>query len=77
MKKSDIAMIILIASVSVMLSFAIANQLSFLKPPEKGQQVKTEEPIDSKVDEPDKTVFRSDAINPTVQTVVGGGQAAQ
>lgn len=77
MKKSDIAMIILIASVSVILSFAIANQLSFLKPPEKGQQVKTAEPIDSKVDEPDKTVFRSDAINPTVQTVVGGGQAAQ
>lgn len=70
-------MIILIASASVMISFAIANQMSFLKPPEKGQTVKTAEAIQSKVDEPDKAVFRSDAINPTVQTVVGGGQAAQ
>ena len=77
MKKSDIAMIVLIASASVMISFAIANQMSFLKPPEKGQQVKTAEAIESKVSDPDTTVFRSDAINPTIQTMVGGGQAAQ
>ena len=72
MKKSDIAMIILIASVSVMVSFAIANQLSFLKPPANGQKVKTAEAIDAKVTDPDTTVFRSDAINPTIQTLVGG-----
>ena len=72
MKKSDIAMIVLIASVTVIISFVIANQIPFLKPPEKGQKVKTIEKIDAKVDAPDEKVFRADAINPTVQTVIGG-----
>ena len=39
MKKSDIAMIILIASVSVMLSCCKRKQNSFLKPPAKGAKV--------------------------------------
>lgn len=77
MKKSDIAMIILIASVSVLVSFAIANQLTFLKPPEKGQKVKVAEKIDADVDAPDGQVFNVEAINPTIQTVIGGGQAPQ
>lgn len=76
MKKSDIAMIILIASVSVMISFVIANQISFLKPPEKGVQIKTAEKITSTVDEPDTKIFRSDAINPTIQTIIGGDRTA-
>jgi hypothetical protein len=77
MKKTDIAMIILIASVSVLVSFAIANNLTFLKPPEKGQKVKVAEKIEATVDEPSQQVFNADAINPTIQTVIGGGQAPQ
>lgn len=77
MKKSDIAMVVLIASVSVMISFVIANQISFLKPPQKGEDVKTIEKINPDVTTPDTKVFRADAINPTVQTVIGGGQSAQ
>jgi hypothetical protein len=77
MKKTDIAMIILIASVSVLVSFAIANNLTFLKPPEKGQKVKVAEKIEATVDEPSQQVFKADAINPTIQTVIGGGQAPQ
>lgn len=77
MKKSDIAMVIFIASVSVLISFVIANQISFLKPPQKGQDVKTIDRISPDVASPDTNVFRADAINPTVQTVIGGGQAAQ
>jgi hypothetical protein len=77
MKKSDIAMVVLIASVSVMISFVIANQISFLKPPQKGEDVKTIEKINPDVTAPDAKVFRADAINPTVQTVIGGGQSAQ
>ena len=77
MKKSDIAMVVLIASVSVMISFVIANQISFLKPPQKGEDVKTIEKINPDVAAPDTKVFRADAINPTVQTVIGGGQSAQ
>lgn len=72
MKKSDIAMIILIASVCAMIAFFVVNQITFLKPPEQGQKVKTAEVISSKVTEPDPEVFRPDAINPTVQTVIGG-----
>ena len=77
MKKTDIAMIILIASVSVLVSFAIANNLAFLKPHEKGQKVKVAEKIEATVDEPSQQVFKADAINPTIQTVIGGGQAPQ
>jgi len=75
MKKSDIAMIVLIASASMIISFSIANQLAFLKPPEKGQKVKTIEKINPKVAAPDQKVFRADAINPTIQTVIGGQPA--
>ena len=77
MKKSDIAMIVLIASVSVMISFIVANQLPFLKPPQKGVDVKTIDKISPTVADPDPSVFRADAINPTVQTVIGGGESAQ
>lgn len=72
MKKSDIAMVILIASVSVIISFVIANQISFLKPPEKGQKVKVTDAISAKVDDPDARVFNANSINPTIQTVIGG-----
>ncbi len=77
MKKSDIAMIVLIASVSAMISFLVANQVSFLKPPANGEKVKVAEKIDSNVTAPDTKVFRSDAINPTVKTVIGSDQTSQ
>lgn len=75
MKKSDIAMIILIASFSIMMAFLIANQLPFLKPPEKGQKVKTTEAITATVEKPDAKIFNANAINPTVQTVIGGASS--
>lgn len=70
-------MIVLIAGVSMIISFVIANQISFLKPPQKGEEVKTVDKIDPSVTPPDTNIFRADAINPTVQTVIGGGQADQ
>lgn len=71
MKKSDIAMLVLIASVSVMIAFTIANSLSFLKVDDSGVKVKTIEPISAEVTEPDAAVFNKKAINPTVKTVIG------
>lgn len=65
-------MIILIAGVSIVIAFVIANQLTFLKPPVNGQTVKTIQPISSTVDPPSTAVFNAEAINPTVQTVIGG-----
>lgn len=72
MKKSDIAMIVLIAAMSVIIAFVVANSIPFLKPANGGMKAKTVEKIQSKVDEPDAKVFSVDAINPTVETVIGG-----
>lgn len=74
MKNSDIAMIVLIASISVALAFFVANSLPFLKVDEQSAKVPTIESIPygiSESDMPDPMVFNEDAINPTVKTVIG------
>lgn len=71
MKKSDVAMLILIASVAVMVAFTVANSMSFLKVDTAGVKVKTIEPITADVTEPDPAVFNNRSINPTVKTVIG------
>lgn len=78
MKKSDLAMIILIASMSALVAFLIGNQIEFLKPDQNGVKVPTTEKISTSVTDPDPAIFNKDAINPTVQTVIGGnGQQAE
>ncbi len=72
MKKGDIAMLILIATLSVMSAFFIANAIPMLQVSIKGEKVKTIEKITSAVDQPDVTIFNSTKINPTVETVIGG-----
>lgn len=71
MKKSDIAMLVLIAGVAVMIAFTIASSLPFLKVDDSGVDVKTIEEISPEVESPDTAIFNSDAINPTVKTVIG------
>lgn len=73
MKKTDFAMIILIAAVGVMIAYFIASNIPFLKVPEEGIKVQTIEEIRADVAEPDSRTFNTDAINPTVEVVVGGG----
>jgi len=71
MKKADIAMIILIASVSVLVSYFVAK--SFFGDVYSGSaKVKTIEKIDSKIDEPSTDIFNSNAINPAVQVQING-----
>jgi hypothetical protein len=77
MKKSDIAMIILIASMTAIIAFVIGNSIPALKPDSKGVNVPTAELINSDVVAPDPMVFNKDEINPTVQTVIGGSQSGQ
>ncbi len=72
MKKTDLAMLILIASVSVLAAFFIANSLPFLKVSSTGEKVKTIEVISTQKADPDKKVFNKDNINPTVETIIGG-----
>lgn len=77
MKKSDIAMIILIASISVLIAYFVAKAV-LGDVQNQSVKVKTAEPITAEVVEPDKTVFNTDAINPTVEVIIGNdGQAAE
>lgn len=75
MKTSEVAMIVLIASVSVMIAFLIANSLPFLKVDTSEAKAPTIERIEPGIPEsdlPSPTVFNPDkAINPTVRTNIG------
>lgn len=76
MKKSDIAMIVLIASVSVLAAYFVANALLGGKKSES-VNVKVADPISAQVSDPDPTVFNKNAINPTVEVILGQGSSPQ
>ncbi|HEV7951880.1 MAG TPA: hypothetical protein VGO98_00700 [Candidatus Saccharimonadales bacterium] len=70
MKKSDYAMIILIASVSILVAYFIAKGvLGDMK--EQTAKVKVAEPITAAVEDPDPRTFNSNAINPTIEVIIG------
>lgn len=69
MKKTDIAMIILIATVSVLIAFFVTRSLLGTSATES-VKVKTIESIDATVQEPDTSIFNSDAINPAVEVQI-------
>lgn len=71
MKKADIAMIILIASVSILVSYFVAK--SFFGEAYSGTaKVKTIDAIDSSITEPSPDIFNKNAINPAVQVQING-----
>ncbi len=71
MKKTDIAMIVLIASISVIVAFFATNAI-FGDASTEEVKVKTIEKIDTAEVTPDTTIFNSNAINPTIEVQVGG-----
>lgn len=71
MKKTDIAMVVLIAGVGVVIGYLVASNISFLKVPERGMKVQTIREISSDVEKPNPAIFNSNAINPTVEVFVG------
>jgi len=71
MKKADIAMIILIASVSVLIAFFVAKSV-FGDVYSGTATVKTIDEIDSTIVEPSKDIFSKDAINPAIQVQING-----
>lgn len=71
MKKSDIAMIILIASMSVLIAYFVAKAV-IGDVQNESVKVKTTEAITTDIVQPDTTVFNSNAINPTVEVIIGG-----
>jgi hypothetical protein len=70
MKKSDIAMIILIASISVLVAYFVAKAL-IGDTANESVTVKTTDKISTEVEKPDASIFNSKAINPTVQVIIG------
>lgn len=75
MKKTDLAMIVFIASVSMLIAYFIGNSI-FGNVTNKGEQVKTIDVISTTIQEPDKTVFNTSAINPAVEVQITGSEAA-
>ena len=71
MKKTDIAMIILIAAVSIAVSFFVANSV-FGSVYDGSATVKTIDEINSTITEPSTDIFNEDAINPSVQVQIDG-----
>jgi len=72
MKKTDIAMIILIASASVMIAYFVASSLPIFGDVNKPVKVKVAAPLSTSVQEPDPDLFNDKAINPTVEVIIGG-----
>ncbi len=71
MKKSDVAMIILVASISVMIAFFVAKAI-FGDVDNGTVKVKTIDKYSSTVVQPSPEIFNSNAINPAVQVQISG-----
>lgn len=70
MKKNDIALLILIASISLVLSFLLVKAL-FGEPQAAQTTVEKVEAISATLDKPPESIFNEDAINPTVVIQIG------
>ncbi len=69
MKKTDIAMIILIATVSVMLAFFVTKSI-LGNSTDEAVKVKKIDKISAGIDEPSEKVFNKNAINPSVEVQI-------
>ncbi len=70
MKKSDIASIILIDSISALIAWATANAV-IGEPKQSALRIKSAEVINSSVASPDTRIFNAEAVNPTVERSIG------
>lgn len=70
MKKSDIAIIILLVGlVTIATYFLLATLVG--EPGDEPVSVETIEPITTEIVQPNPTIFNEDAINPTVKIKIG------
>lgn len=70
MKNSEKASIVFIITVSVIASYLIAS-IVIGSPNSETKKVDTISPITTEVVKPDSSIFNKDAINPTVEVVIG------
>jgi len=73
MKRTDIAMIILIASVSMLVAYLVASAV-FGGLSGGSAKVKTVDPIDSTIVAPSTEIFNSSAINPSVEVQINSAE---
>jgi len=72
MKKTDLAMIVLIAAVSVIVAF-FATQAVLGGQANEAVEVDTIEKISGEISEPDPNIFNSGNINPAVEVQINSG----
>lgn len=72
MKKTDFAMIILIATVTILVAFFVTKSILGEQATEE-VTVQTIDKIDSTVTEPDPAIFNEQAINPAVEVQITPG----
>lgn len=70
MKRSDIALLILIVSLTLVVSFLLVKAL-FGEAQNTSTKVEAAEPISSTLEQPSPRIFNKDAINPTVVIQIG------
>ena len=75
MNSSEIAMIVLVAGFSIIITYFIANAV-IGQPSKQSQSITTYAPIARTVKEPDSSIFNSNAINPTVEVEIGGSSSS-
>ncbi len=74
MKKTDIAMIILVAALAIGVTFITLRSLPFFQEGTEPVTVKTAEAISTDLADPSTDIFFENAINPTVKIVIGTGE---
>ena len=72
MKKTEVATIVLIASISVIVAYFITQSL-LGGVTNESVKVKTIDRIDSTFEQPSKDVFNDGAINPTIEVQIKNG----
>ncbi len=70
MKNTDIALIILISTISVVASYFIGNAI-LGDPNDRVESVSYMTPISDTIDQPDSDTYNAYALNPTVEIYVG------
>lgn len=70
MKKNDIALLILIVSLTLVISFLVVKAI-FGEPQKQAVKVEKVDPIASDITQPSSAIFNKDAINPTVVIQIG------
>lgn len=72
MKQKDIALIIVVAFISAMLSFFVSNKI-FVTPTNRQQRVEVVDKITADFTGPDKRFINPESINPTLNTPLQPG----